>query len=148
MQQIFISNWCYFRLYLMNANFNWHNMQNVIFEQFHLSISPVLCFKTIWQIYGGHKVYEKLNNYISFLPHTRLLNVVCYTSVTRFGEISPLWQNFKILWQFLWGSFRIWKNEPTLANAFKANFFSCKWSNCIKMIKPYGHTGLSTTPLR
>ena len=34
-------------------------------------------------------------------------------SVTRFGEISPLGQNFKILWQVLNGLFSIWQNfEP------------------------------------
>ena len=39
------------------------------------------------------------------------------TSATRFGDISPLWQNFKALWQFVEGLLSIWENfEPTLAN--------------------------------
>ena len=37
------------------------------------------------------------------------------TSVTRFGKILPLWQNFKILWQYFAGLFSIRQNfEPTL----------------------------------
>ena len=35
------------------------------------------------------------------------------TSVTRIGEISPLWQNFKSLWLFFQGLFCIGQNfEP------------------------------------
>ena len=30
-------------------------------------------------------------------------------SVTRFGKISPLWQNFKGLWQFVKGLFKPWQ---------------------------------------
>ena len=38
-------------------------------------------------------------------------------SVTRFGEISPLWQNFTSLREILDGLFLIWQNvEPSLAN--------------------------------
>ena len=37
--------------------------------------------------------------------------------VTRFGEISPLWQNFPSLWQISDSLFLIWQNvEPTLTN--------------------------------
>ena len=40
----------------------------------------------------------------------------CAGSVTRFGEISPLWQNFKSLGNFLNGLFSIWQTfVPTLA---------------------------------
>ena len=43
-------------------------------------------------------------------------------SVTRFGEISPLWQKFKTFWLSLEGLFSIWQNfKPTLAN------ISSKW---------------------
>ena len=39
------------------------------------------------------------------------------SSVTRFGEILPLWQKFTSLWQIFNGLFLIWQNaEPTLAN--------------------------------
>ena len=39
-----------------------------------------------------------------------------WSSVTRFGEISPLWQNFLLFWQNLDGSFCIWQSfELTLA---------------------------------
>ena len=38
------------------------------------------------------------------------------SSVTRFGKISPLRQNFKQLWQILKGALSIWQNfEHTLA---------------------------------
>ena len=37
------------------------------------------------------------------------------TSVTRFGEISPLWQKFSRLWQIVDGLFFIWQNvDPIL----------------------------------
>ena len=39
------------------------------------------------------------------------------TSVTRFGEIAPLWQNFTSLWQIFDTLFLIWQNvEPTLVH--------------------------------
>ena len=38
------------------------------------------------------------------------------SSVTRFGEISPLWQTFTSIWQNFDSFFLIWQNaEPTLA---------------------------------
>jgi len=38
-------------------------------------------------------------------------------SVTRFGEILPLGQTIKILWQIFEGLFSVGQNfEPTLAN--------------------------------
>ena len=40
------------------------------------------------------------------------------TSVTRFGEISPLWQNFKNILQLYDGLISIWQTfEPTLENS-------------------------------
>ena len=36
------------------------------------------------------------------------------TSVTRFGEISPLWQNFTILWQISDSLFCIWQSLLSL----------------------------------
>ena len=47
-------------------------------------------------------------------------------SVTRFGVISPLWQNFKTLWQSLEGLFSICQNcKPILTN------ISSKWQSFI-----------------
>ena len=41
------------------------------------------------------------------------------TSVTRFGDILPLWQNLKLLWQFLGRLFSIWQNiENTLKDLY------------------------------
>ena len=54
------------------------------------------------------------------------------TSVTIFGEISPLWQNFTSLWQLFGGLFLIWQNsQPTLVNLlhYWAKFHCCKWPN-------------------
>ena len=51
------------------------------------------------------------------------------TSVTRFAEISPLWQTFTSLWKMFDGVFLIWQNsKPTLANMlhYWANFHCYK----------------------
>ena len=51
-------------------------------------------------------------------------------SVTRFCEISPLWQKFTSRWQIFDGLFLIWQNaQPTLANLWHNwdNFHCCKW---------------------
>ena len=46
-----------------------------------------------------------------------LLATLVSSSVTRFGEISTLWQTFTSLWVFFDGLFLIWQNaEPTLTN--------------------------------
>ena len=48
------------------------------------------------------------------------------SSVTRFGEILPLWLKFSSLWPFLEVLFRIWQNvEHTLG------IFLCFWANSI-----------------
>ena len=54
------------------------------------------------------------------------------SSVTRLGEILPLWQKIKFLWQFYEGLFSIWqKLLPTVANFVHnwAIFHGCKWTN-------------------
>ena len=65
-----------------------------------------------------------------------LVSVVCFPrfvlgcSVTRFGEISPLWQNFMNLCQMVEGIFSVWQIfEPTLAKlkCFWAAFQCCPW---------------------
>ena len=86
-----------------------------------------------------------------FVPSSSMLLLFCFlinwdhntTSVTRFGEISPLWQYFKSLGQFCTGLFRVKQNfEPTLANLLcsLANFGCSKRPNIEQLIKPSGHT--------
>ena len=56
-------------------------------------------------------------------------------SVTRFGEMLPLWQKFTSLWQIFDCLFLIWQNaEPTFANLWHywAIFHCCKWPNIEK----------------
>ena len=58
-----------------------------------------------------------------------------HCSVTRFGEISPLWRQFTSLWQIVDGLFLILQNvNPILANLLHnwANFHCCKWPNIEK----------------
>ena len=45
-------------------------------------------------------------------------------NVTRFGEISPIWQNLLSLWQYFEGIFSIWQSyETALVNLV------CHWAN-------------------
>ena len=65
---------------------------------------------------------------LKFVPKVSLTPVAA-CSVTRFGKISPLWQNFTSLWTNFDGSFLIWQNiKPILANLLHcwANFHCCK----------------------
>ena len=65
-------------------------------------------------------------------------------SVTRFGEIPPLWQIFKNLWQYILGLFGFGQCfQLTLAQfeCFWANFHLCKWPNIENTIWSSGHTG-------
>ena len=41
--------------------------------------------------------------------------------VTRFDEISPLWQNLKSLWQIFEGKFSIWQNLGPILAKFVCN---------------------------
>ena len=69
-------------------------------------------------------------------------------SVTRFGEILPLWQNFKNIWQRYEGLISIWQSfEPTLENSvcFWANLGCCKWQNIEQIFYASGHTVTATT---
>ena len=64
--------------------------------------------------------------------YSTLIHTIVATSVTRFGEISPLWQKFKSFWPFLESLFRIWqKFLPTLDKfiCYWANFHCCKQPN-------------------
>ena len=60
-----------------------------------------------------------------------------------FGELLPLWQHFKNIWQLFEGLISIWQTfEPTLENSvyFWANLHSCKWSNIEQTFKASGQT--------
>ena len=55
-----------------------------------------------------------------------------FCSVTRFGKIMPLWVNFKSLWQYFEGLFRIWNFfDHTVAFVFNywASFHCCRLPN-------------------
>ena len=54
-------------------------------------------------------------------PHHIALPLPCLVlSVTRFGEILPLWHNFQKSWAHFVGLFSIWQNfDPTEAKVFK-----------------------------
>ena len=55
--------------------------------------------------------------------------------MTRFGEISSLWQKIRNIWQHLKGLFDIWQScELTLGLfvCFWTKFHRCKWSNIKK----------------
>ena len=63
-------------------------------------------------------------------------------SVTRFGEISPLWRNY-VFGNFFEGIFNIQQNcEPTLAtfNAIGQKLIVVKGTNIVILIEPSGHT--------
>ena len=61
--------------------------------------------------------------------------------MTTFGEISPLWQNFKSLWLFCAGLFSIWENiEPTLGNYLSyVEYLIVVNVKYLINIKPSGH---------
>ena len=47
--------------------------------------------------------FSQMNDWQDFcVYYTRLPRLRVVASVTRFGEIPPLWQIFKILWQFIY----------------------------------------------
>ena len=88
--------------------------------------------------------FDAYNGFASFLNDLAILsNWLCWknslkeSSVTRFGEISPLWQNILRLRQNLSGLFSIWQNfEPILAKVlfYWSNYHYCKWPNNEKII--------------
>ena len=98
------------------------------------------CFRIVedldgsfWEEFGA-KVLSLLSCAISFVFIT--------TSVTIFGEISPIWQNFTNLWRIVDCSFPIWQNaESTLANLWHywVSFHCCKWPNIEKYITIWSH---------
>ena len=64
-------------------------------------------------------------------------------SVTIFGKISPLRENFKNIWQLFDGLICICQTfETTLENSvyFWANLCSCKWPNFEQTFHTSGHT--------
>ena len=72
-----------------------------------------------------HLISYSIFIFLSWLPY----------SVTRYGEILPLWQKFTSLWQMFNGLYLIWQNtQPTLANLWHywTNFHCSKWPNLEK----------------
>ena len=95
-------------------------------------------------------------------------------NVTRFGEISPLWQNFSSHWQFFKGLFNIWQKVylifgkilQVIGNFLKVylifgkivtllwqlflllghKFLCCKEPTIVRIIQPSGHTVWETDP--
>ena len=54
------------------------------------------------------KALRRLDAFLLNLP-TYVAGFYLPTSVTKFDEISPLWQKLKCLWQFYEGLFIIWQ---------------------------------------
>ena len=52
-------------------------------------------------------------------------------SVTRFGEISPILQNFKRFWQIFYYLFLIWQNVVLNLLHNWGHFNCCKWTNIL-----------------
>ena len=75
--------------------------------------------------------------------NTRLVS----PSVTRFGEISPLWKKFTSLWKIFDSLFLIWQNaEPYFAKLWHywANCHWCNWpiieklsNHLVTLVSPY-----------
>ena len=97
-----------------------------------LSLSPSLSLSLTLSLY----LYSNSLIQMEFISQTSYYTTAGITlsrpfsfvpsSVTGFGEISPFWQTFKIIWQYFEGLFSIWRNfERSLANlvCFWANFY-------------------------
>ena len=82
----------------------------------------------------------------TFPVHNLRLMAIIITlksSVTRFGEMTPLWQIFKALGQNFDGLVSVEQNfEPHLANLlyYVANSHCSKWTINKQIIYPSGHT--------
>ena len=76
-----------------------------------------------------------------YYTHAPRLRVVA--SVTRFGKIPPLWQIFKIIWQYIYLFGFGQSLELTLAQfvCYGANFHCCKWPKIKNTIWSFGYTG-------
>ena len=88
------------------------------------------------------------------IPKPRLLLLLrqhLENSVTRFGEISPFWQTFQIIWKHFEGLFSIWHYfESTWANfvSFWANFYCRELPYNEKIYLLSGHTSLEVLDAR
>ena len=81
-------------------------------------------------------VHPKKLSQVCLLRNAEVARFMNETSVTRFGEISPIQQNFRNLWQHLKGLFDNWQScEPTLGLfvCFWAKLYRCKWPNIEKL---------------
>ena len=137
--------------------------RNWVFDTNLISFHLILCFvyqrldKLRVNLEFGIGISEELaassnskskSTFPTFFPFCfcRNLNSLRYSfrqkregsSVTRFGEISTLWQHFTSLWQIFDSLFLIWQNvEPILTNLvhYWANFHHCFWP----IIEKSGH---------
>ena len=70
------------------------------------------------------------------------VNNTLICTVTRFGEISPLWPNLKSFGQLIESLFSIWQTfEPGLTN-FVSNWaisYSCYWPNIENNLSLWSH---------
>ena len=113
---------------------------------FKTKIIHQFCIRIWWMVERSlvKSKFDAYNGFASFLNDLAILSTwLCWknslkeSSVTRFGEISPLWQNILRLRQNLSGLFSIWQNfEPILAKVlfYWANYHYCKWPNNEKII--------------
>ena len=60
-----------------------------------------------------------------------------WSSVTRFGEIPPLWQKIKSLWKLFIGLFSIWHY---FWHSLAILICHCFWLNIEQIILQSGHT--------
>ena len=82
-----------------------------------------------------YSIIFKLTFYQSAFSYLAISLSLLKFSVTRFGEILPLWHNCKSLGCIFEGSFTIWQNfDPTVAKMFYywASFHHCRWPYALK----------------
>ena len=111
---------------------------------FHSS-SFIYLFLVFWLTNLNHLIhllYLSPLMHLFLLFHLLLVHKVL-NSVTRFGEISPLWHNIKKHLSFWKSSFSIWKHfELTFGNFkwFWPIFQFCKYQNIKQILQQSGHT--------
>ena len=93
-----------------------------------------IVFVSFFSLLQQTKTLSSFSPFLHPAPFCFLLNAHSHntTSVSRFDEISPLWQKFKSFWPFLESLFRIWQNfVPTLDKfiCYWVNFHCCKQPN-------------------
>ena len=98
------------------------------------------CRHRRWRISHGSKLLQKrmarfVERQKPVLGETIWTTRSIYSSATRFGEISPLRQNFINVCRIVDGLLSVWQNnESSLAklSCFGPSFSCCKWPNIEK----------------